>query len=733
MRFGLPTRAQVRNSFRTSRMVGLTLLALVLAVQVGFGDDENVPWRHDWWDRLHKLAPRDRGDPAASPVVTVAIDEATMLENGPWPWPRDKLAELVHKIAQKGASVIAFDIILSNPDPQSPMNIAKDYREDGRLEAAEALERVGDTDEFFAQVLRAGLWDPLTRQMVPAVPVVLPVTGVPDYTEQVAGQGCNFQRPAVSVPKGGLGLDKGFNALDPPLEKFITFRPGFHEAGLAAINFNASDDFVVRRVKAVQRLCNAHFLLLGAEALRIAGAQFLSNVETSVLGNRVYLGEKSDPNALSFPFESNGDFWLHFGELGSEEEVAQRYIPAQSLFEPDFDPARIAGKIVLLAVIDLGRIDERKSPLGDTIWGIEAHAQMIEQIVAQDFLRRPWVLFYAETILLGVLSILVILAVPLAPPVRSLLLLPFGIALLLFLSWVAFRSGLLLDLSSPALGVAIVAGGVIGLTLIERDRERLKSKIALQSERADRAFLQGELDAAARIQTELLPPKRFQRAAQVDLACYIDPARTVGGDFYDHCLVGERHLFFLVADVSGKGADASQFMLLSKTLWKSTALRLGPPLDQIQLQANAEITRENTATMFVTALCGVLELETGKLLYSSAGHDSPYIFGEGRTPRQLDDFSGPPAGLVGDMDYPVGEVQLAPGDRLCVFTDGVTEAMDRDGTLFGLERLEAALGTAPPGLDSAGLVDHVVERVERFTKGAEQSDDLTLMVISIPT
>ncbi|MFK7945096.1 MAG: PP2C family protein-serine/threonine phosphatase, partial [Paracoccaceae bacterium] len=264
------------------------------------------------------------------------------------------------------------------------------------------------------------------------------------------------------------------------------------------------------------------------------------------------------------------------------------------------------------------------------------------------------------------------------------------------------------------------------------DRERLMSEIELQSERADRSFLQGELDAAARIQTELLPPKLFHRAAQVDLACYIDPARTVGGDFYDHCLVDDRHLFFLVADVSGKGADASQFMLLSKTLWKSTALRLGPPLDKIQLQANSEITRENTATMFVTALSGVLDLETGLLLYSSAGHDSPYLFGDGRTPSQLDDFSGPPAGLVEDLEYPVGEIMLKPGDRLCVFTDGVTEAMDTEGTLFGLERLEAALGTAKPGLDSAGMVDHVVDRVRRFTKGAEQSDDLTLMVLSIP-
>ncbi|MFK7944906.1 MAG: CHASE2 domain-containing protein, partial [Paracoccaceae bacterium] len=509
MRLRLPSRERIWVGFRTSRLVGLTLLTVILTVQILQGDDENVPWRHDWWDRLHKMAPRDRGDPADSPVVIVAIDSETMLTNGAWPWPRDKLAELVSQIAALEASVIAFDIILSNPDPQSPVNMAKDYRAYGRLEAAEALERVGDTDAFFAQILRDGYRDDRGNIVVRAAPVVLPITGIPDYTDEVKGQGCDFPRPAVDVPKEGLGLQKGFNAAEPALLDFIQPRPGLQEAAMAAINFNASDDFVVRRVKAVQRMCGAHFLLLGAEALRIGSGQFRSTVTSSDSGHQVVLGSPGDTNALTFPVESNGDFWLHFGELGTAEEVAKRYLPALSLFDPDFDPARIAGKIVLLAVIDLGRIDERKSPLGDTIWGIEAHAQMIEQIAGQDFLRRPWFLFYVETLLVGGLSILVIILVPRAPPVQSLLLLPMGIAGLLFLSWIAFTSGLLIDLASPALAVTIVAGGVIGLTLIERDRERLRSEIELQSERADRSFLQGALDAAARSETERGPPTLF--------------------------------------------------------------------------------------------------------------------------------------------------------------------------------------------------------------------------------
>ena len=265
-------------------------------------------------------------------------------------------------------------------------------------------------------------------------------------------------------------------------------------------------------------------------------------------------------------------------------------------------------------------------------------------------------------------GIAIIVLVPFSRPVQSVVAITGGIAALFIISPVAFGLGVLLDVATPALGWLIVAAGVVSVTLIERDRAHLRSEIALQSERADRAFLQGELDAAARIQTALLPATRFERSGKVDLACFIDPARTVGGDFYDHMLIDDRHLFFLVADVSGKGADASQFMLLSKTLWKSVALRTGNTLDRIQLDANNEITRENTAMMFVTGLVGILDLETGELSYSSAGHDAPYVFGDGLLPRQLESFSGPPAGLVDGMEFPVGRTCLlytspSPRDR----------------------------------------------------------------------
>lgn len=703
------------------------LLGIVLLLHLSRGVDADVSWRDGWWDLLHQTFPRDRGDADKSPAVVIAIDEDTMQDTQRWPWPRDLLARLINDLSKHGARVVAFDIFLDDTDSQSPHAVARRFRDQGQIGAAELLEGLNDTDLTLARTIN----DQSRRANVKTI---LPVPGVKSFPGVNPLLECRFQKPIVLLdpPEIRANFGEGFVSADPPL---LLYR----EAGvsLAAIDFDAGDDFVVRKVKAVQPICDSPFLLLGPEALRLAGDGFYAKVQETWSGLEVYLDDPSNPDAVRFPVERDGSFWLHYGKLGVEAahgrgRELRRYISAREVMSPDFDSSRIAGKIALVAVIDLGRIDERRAPLGPIIYGVEAHMQMIEQITDGQFLRRPWFFFWIEAGLLLFGGILMIAAVPEMRAQRSVLISSLVIGGLVFASFVTFVAGLLVDLASPMLGLLITSAGVIAATLIERDRQRLQAQVALQSERADRAFLQGELDAAARIQSALLPADRFAIAGRVDVACHIEPARTVGGDFYDHVLIDNRHLFFLVADVSGKGADASQFMLLSKTLWKSIALRNGAPLDRIQIDANAEITRENVATMFVTGLCGLLDLQSGELSYSSAGHDAPFLFGDGKPPMQLESFAGPPAGLLEDIEFPVGHATLKPGDRLCLFTDGVTEAMDKDGNMFGLGRLEATLATAPEGLTSEQIIAHLTTAVAAFTGEAEQSDDVTVMIITIP-
>ncbi|MEO1494032.1 MAG: SpoIIE family protein phosphatase [Pseudomonadota bacterium] len=700
---------------RSGQICRLTVLALtlvLLAVHIWADRRGDIPLRNFWWDTLHGQMPRDRGDAADAPAVVVAIDEETMSLYGEWPWPRSETAAVISQAYSLGATVVASDVIFSQSDPRSPRQLADYFRARGIDGPVAELEKLGHTDDYLKNVLKQAN-------------VVLPVIGShvlgPEDTKQ-----CDFLDPSVLIqpPELAEGLSLRFEDSDPPLPEFQG-----PARGLATIDFVTDNTFVIRSLNAVQTICDKPILLLGPEAIWAARPDNLfSHVGPTWTGLQVTLGEDGDVPAPRFPAESDGKFWMHFGKVD-----ADRYIAAKDLFEPDFDRSRFEGKIAFLAVIDLGRVDQRKSPLGEVIYGIEAHLQMIEQIFAQDFLRRPAFLIWLEIAVFLVAAGAIAVFAPGAAPIKTVVAIAAGMTLWLGLGAGLFATGVLVDAISPAGGVLVVSLGALAATLVERDRQRLRSLIDLERVRADRAQLQGELDAAARIQMALLPPRHFAIDGQIDLACYIDPARTVGGDFYDHFMVDEKHLFFLVADVSDKGADASQFMLVSKTLWKSVALRTEAPLDVIQLKANSEITRENTALMFVTGLCGLLNLETRVLTYSSAGHDTPYVFGDGRLPEQLvlGDTS-PPAGLMDGIEFPVGTVQLSPGDRLCIFTDGVTEAMDASNELFGSERLEATLGTAATGLDSQAVVEHVVSRVRRFTQGAEQSDDLTLMVVSIP-
>ena len=404
-------RRRLRRS--APRIVGGALLVLMLGVQAAHWGAGELSWRDSWWDMLHQAMPRDRGDPDAAPAVVIAIDEETMLHTQRWPWPRDLIADLLDALARHGVRVVAFDIFLDNRDPQSPTALAQRYRARGLPNVAATLGRLEDSDVTLARAIHDN------REA--GVATILPVPGVPDYEGVNAAVECRFDKPIVTTDPADLldGLGEGFASADAPLRVH-------REAGaqLAAVDFEASSDFVLRRLRAVQRICGAPFLLLGAEALRLANEGFYTVIRESRSGMEVWLDDPSNPEALHFPIERDGSFWLHFGELGVRTadggRELRRYISAKDVLSDGFDSARLDGRIALVAVIDLGRIYERRSPLGPIIYGVEAHMQMIEQIVAGDFLRRPWFLPMAEGLALALAGILVIVLVPALRPARSI-------------------------------------------------------------------------------------------------------------------------------------------------------------------------------------------------------------------------------------------------------------------------------------------------------------------------
>lgn len=254
----------------------------------------------------------------------------------------------------------------------------------------------------------------------------------------------------------------------------------------------------------------------------------------------------------------------------------------------------------------------------------------------------------------------------------------------------------------------------------------LKDAIAETAARIDK-----ELEFARVIQLATLPTlfPAFPDRNEFDVYATMDTAKEVGGDFYDFILIDERHLGFIIADVSGKGIPAAMFMMTTKTVTKNFALQGYSPAE-VLTRANNQLCENNESGMFVTAFLGILEIDTGRLTCSSAGHNPPvFLHADGRT-EYLHSAGGIVLGGMSGVSYEESVWTLEAGDRLFLYTDGVTEAFDANGDLFGEKRLLSILSPDKvAGVSLAELLAYVRENVARHAVGAVQSDDITMMVL----
>ena len=190
-----------------------------------------------------------------------------------------------------------------------------------------------------------------------------------------------------------------------------------------------------------------------------------------------------------------------------------------------------------------------------------------------------------------------------------------------------------------------------------------------------------------------------------------------------------RSLFFVVGDVSGKGLPASLFMALSKSLLKSIALREPDDAGRILSRANTEIARENPESLFTTAFAGLLDIDTGVLTTASAGHEPPFLRQSNGTLQRIEPAGEPPLCIVENFEYTTARRVLQPGEWLCLVTDGVTEAMNAGGELYGAERLHEVLARQRSEASPAAVLTDVRDDVRRFVGATEPSDDLTLLCL----
>ena len=217
----------------------------------------------------------------------------------------------------------------------------------------------------------------------------------------------------------------------------------------------------------------------------------------------------------------------------------------------------------------------------------------------------------------------------------------------------------------------------------------------------------------------------FPDRKDFDLYAQMDPAKEVGGDFYDFFLIDEDHLALVMADVSGKGIPAALFMMTSKIILANNAM-MGKDPAEILLHTNMAICSRNQEQMFVTVWLGILELSTGKLTASNAGHEYPVLKEPDGEYRLVKEPHGCAIGGFDDSTYENYEWQLEPGTKLFVYTDGVAEAMNSQRELFGTGRLVEALNENPD-LPPQQVLEAVRGAVDRFVGEEPQFDDLTML------
>ena len=244
---------------------------------------------------------------------------------------------------------------------------------------------------------------------------------------------------------------------------------------------------------------------------------------------------------------------------------------------------------------------------------------------------------------------------------------------------------------------------------------------------AEKERIGAELNIATQIQADMLPRifPPFPERKEFDIYATMNPAKEVGGDFYDFFLVDNDHLALVMADVSGKGVPAALFMVIAKTLIKNRTQMGGTP-SEVLADVNNQLCEGNEAELFVTVWLGILEISTGKVIASNAGHEYPAIYRKGESYALFKTKQSPAVATMEGLKFRESEFELKAGDALYIYTDGVAEATNSNDELYGTDRMLATLNETE-GMSVEEILSFMKKSVDDFTGDAPQFDDITML------
>lgn len=649
------------------------------------------------FDMLQQAMPRTP-DPRY-PVRIIDIDEPSIRTFGNWPWRRDLLAQLVDKLFAFGVRVVVFDMVFPDATAGPLDHLPEVVRNSAELKPVlDKLAASGSPDDVFAKSLGAN-------------PTVLGIIG----TSQAAGP----------LPKGKVSVTMIG-------EDVASFVPGFSgasgnllalekaAAGIGSLNWFPDQDQILRRIPLVVRISDRLYPSLVTEALRVHGKT--KSVRARSAGDGGFAGNRGITTvgigAMNIPTDSDGQLWLWFSR-----HDPNRSISAADVLQDKAPTSHLSGRIVIVGTSAPGLLDLRATPLDPVISGVEINAQALEQLIANRLLVRPDYATGMEIVITVAAALLLSALVYLSGAGVAAIVGFVTVCVFAFGSLWAFSNGLLLDAVFPIMtsSAAYIFG--TGYLYYEAESERNRGREALLR-------IAREMEAAAQIQRTFLPKDNptGPLEGKFDLFAVMKPAKSVGGDFYDYFLINDKKLAFAVGDVSGKGVPAALFMSVSRTVLRTIAFEdENAEPGQVLSKANAILARDNTEGMFVTIFYAVLDLETGTVHFSSAGHDDALLL-TGAVDCETLGYMGPAIGLFDTAEFPTASRKLAPGDTMVLLTDGITEAFNIDGRVFGADRLvKSSKKRAYSG--AADLVQSITAEVASFAQGTEQSDDITCVAM----
>ena len=435
-----------------------------------------------------------------------------------------------------------------------------------------------------------------------------------------------------------------------------------------------------------------------------------------VPGKCVMLGDK-----LKIPLDEKSNMLINFSEKWNKAykhysfvDILQSYMSGFSGQKPRLDLKKFKDKVCIVGLTASGSVDLHPAPLEPLYPAVGLHAELFNSIINKRFIRRA--VREMNITILFFLGLLISLVTIKTKPLKGLSILSLSVILFIVAAIFLFDFfGLWIDIFYPVVLMALL---YLSLTLYKYVNEWKK-----------RVLIENELDIAKKIQVSFLP-KALPVSENMEIAAAMITARQVGGDLYDFVQVSPDELGIMIGDVSGKGVPASLFMAMVTGSFKFFSTKDMRPCDVLK-NLNMKLVNESASNLFVTVFYAMFDLKNKRCAYSNGGHP-PLLYlpaGGGGKAQFLDVKEGMPLGLM-EGSYEGGEVSYGAGDIFVFYTDGITEAMNAKGDMYGEDRLVSVI-ESNRALAPGNIVENIEKDIRKFEHKASQHDDMTIIVIKM--